>query len=70
MMESLDFPAHGYERMKLLTAAEKPFQWDKMTDLEKVAFIRGMDKGYYQGMHKQARDAIDRFTLAIVGFKP
>ena len=71
MIEHLDFPASsGSERLNLIEEASKPFSWDDLTHEGKVAFVRGMDRGYFQGMREQAKRTIDLFTQAIVGFRP
>lgn len=70
MKYNLDFPASGLHRMNILDEAAKPFQFEDMTPEEKIAFVRGMDKGYYQGVREQAQQTIDRMTMALVGFKP
>lgn len=69
-MEYLDFPAVDLERLEILSAARLPFDWKNFTKEEKISFVRGMERGYYQGLRRQSQDIIDRFAIQIVGLKP
>lgn len=74
MLAALDFPASGFERMALLKNAENaqkiPFIWGELSDDQKLAYVLGMYRGYYQGKREQAQAAIDNFAASIIGFKP
>ncbi len=70
MIENLNFDTSGVERMMICQDAEKPFDYQTLTHEQKVIFVHGMNAGYYQGKREQARETIDRMTMALVGFKP
>jgi hypothetical protein len=68
--ENLDFPEEGFERMEILKTITHPDNWKEYSFKEKCIYVAGMYRGYYQGKREQAQETIDRFTQAIVGFKP
>jgi hypothetical protein len=69
-MIHLDFPARGSERATIIDKAFEPLIWEEFTEREKIIFVQGMNKGYFQGVREQAQNIIDNFTMKIIGFRP
>lgn len=74
MFEFLSFPASGIDRERLVYKAREAekigLEFKDMTDDQKLAYVLGMQSGYYQGRREMKQSMLDRLTAAAVGFKP
>lgn len=60
MIQDLDFPATGIERMELIAKVSKQaVDWTIMTDEQKLWYVVGMSRGHTQGLREMARRAIN-----------